>query len=393
MKTKNRIPFLSIGLTSLVFLGLAGSISGSLAWWAYSTRVSITYQGTSVASSEQLQVGIKTEVNLSGLGMTHETIGGESYYWCDAGMGLPAEIVKTYLESYTLQGGGHYASSELQPITSGSYTTGDLSLKNPLISGTRFNSRAADSDKYVRIPFAFRVMRYNSSNTLEPAKGENIWLTDTSVEASDAENDGNVYKAIRMFTVGKEARKNGNNIEMLDVKRLINPSNKTNVAGQTAVAGLLDISGSGYYDTYEKGATSYNIIYGETNYATEDELIAIETTQQSSSESSGIIDFNGTGNATMLTTFTSKFYKGTYRPAQFSDISPKYQNFDTLGTVKPNDDNGALTGGQPLCATDLVNGVADLDVTIWLEGWDHNVIDQENHHSFNLGLQFQISRL
>ena len=74
-------------------------------------------------------------------------------------------------------------------------------------------------------------------------------------------------------------------------------------------------------------------------------------------------------------------------------INAKTQQFDTVGSVKPTDFDGVLSEGKPLCATNLTDGIADLELTIWLEGWDHNVIDEENTHSFNLDLQFQISRL
>ncbi|MBE6133652.1 MAG: hypothetical protein E7178_03160 [Erysipelotrichaceae bacterium] len=342
-----------------------------------------------MASSEQLQIGIKTDdPNLGTLGMKREDVAGQSYYWCDAGAGLPAEIIKTYLEDEKV-----YASNKLEPVTSGSYTSGDLSLKNPLVSGTPFNSYTADTKKYVYIPLAFRIIRYNSSNVKDYAKGENIWLSDTKVQASDAEKDGEVYKAIRMFTSGQQATVNDEVLNFAPVKYLINPSDTNTSKGKTAVAGLLDISGNGYYDTYEKNGHSYNIVYGETEYETEDEILAIETVDQGDTSSATIQDFNLTGKTDELTTFSSKYFKNTLRPASFADLHAKYQNYDTIGTVKPIDDNGALSWGKPVCATDAVNGVANLDVTIWLEGWDHHVIDQENHHSFNLGLQFQISRL
>ena len=141
---------------------------------------------------------------------------------------------------------------------------------------------------------------------------------------------------------------------------------------------------------------TYNIVYGETTVS-EADILAAETDDedhhQSTTASSGIIDFNNTGNTTELSTFTSRYYKGTYHPASFTDIGAKYQYYETLGTVKPTDVSGILSEGKPLCATDLTYGVADLDLTVWLEGWDHHVIDKENQHSFNLGLQFQITRL
>ena len=53
---KKMIP---VGISLLTFATFVGSISGSLAWWAYSTRAAVSYQGTSVSTSEQLQIGLK----------------------------------------------------------------------------------------------------------------------------------------------------------------------------------------------------------------------------------------------------------------------------------------------------------------------------------------------
>ena len=63
--------------------------------------------------------------------------------------------------------------------------------------------------------------------------------------------------------------------------------------------------------------------------------------------------------------------------------------------ISPSDDgSGALTGGQPVCVTaSTEDHIARVDFTIYLEGWDHAVIDTEISHGFNLGLQFQINRV
>jgi len=391
MKTSIKKSVISFASGAALFLGFAGSISGSLAWWAYSTRATIIFQGTSVASSEQLQIGIKVAknvVDLSHFGM-YEISGISGYQFCDAGAGLPAEAIAYYLTQE-----GTYAVDKLKPITSSEYSIGEeVNLKSSLVAGTAFNNYDAETDHYVHIPFAFRVMRYDISNNRTYAKGENIWLSDAIVEASSSNPDSTVYKAIRIYSVGKKATKEGNTINYTDVKTVINPSDNSTSNGSTAVAGLLDISGDGYYDVFEQGLQKYAIIYGENNL-TPAQQAAIYTEQQSTSVDSDLVDFNGTNFISEATTFTSKFYRGTHYPASLNAISPKYQIHDTLGTVKPHDNNGVLTLGKPLCSTSNdANAIADLDMTIWLEGWDHNVIDQENTHSFNLGLQFQISRL
>ena len=99
MKTKMRWRFLPIVAGLITFAAFVGSISGSLAWWAYSTRVSVQYQGTSVATSVQLQIGLKTEgfsdadvQQLTDLGMIEDTSlasGNTRYLFSKAGAGLP----------------------------------------------------------------------------------------------------------------------------------------------------------------------------------------------------------------------------------------------------------------------------------------------------------------
>ena len=384
MKTKIRLPLLPIGFGLITVCGLIGSVSGSIAWWAFSTRVTVAYQGTSVASSEQLQIGLKTDIDMSGFGLTQ--VG--DYYFADPGAGLPSGTIDHFLTEQ-----GLYASDKLEPVTSNNYKDGDtFSLKASLLAGHAHNYASAPTTKYVKIPFAFRIVRYNASNVLDYAKGENIWLSDTMVEASTI-NDGNVYKAIRIYTEGKM----NNGTSLVDQKLLINPSSEETGKGQTAVAGLLNLSGGNtFYDYDVIGGEKYAIIYGESEY-TDDELFALETTQQDPDNDSGWEDFNNTGVSTASpfggTTFLAKYAKGVYRPLNQAAIKPLYAEYDTLASVRPTDDNGVLSEGKPLCATDLTDGIAELDMTIWLEGWDHNVIDQENEHSFNLGLQFQISIL
>ena len=397
MKTNIRWHLLSIGLGVLTTIGFAGSIAGSLAWWAYSTRASVSFQGTSVASSEQLQIGIKTSLDLSSFGMTKYPEGegvAAQYYFAKPGEGLAAGTVAYYLEHVTGTYAG-YAVDKLEPITSGSFTSGDtFSLKSSLIAGNRMNNEPAPISKYVKIPFAFKIQRY-SGGVLTEAKGENIWLTDTLVEASSS-SDGEVYKAIRLYCEGKEAYKSGNDTLFRDSKFLLNPSDKVNNGGQTAVGGPLNLNGDDYYDYDVFNNTTYEIIYGETNLSDDAAIRAIETTAQGNSDSN-FDNFNEVADVpnpiTEATTFTAKHRAGTYRPANLTAVSPKYANYETIASIAPTDNNGDLSGGKPLCATDLTRGIADLELTIWLEGWDHHVVDEENEHSFNLGLQFQINRI
>ena len=392
MKIRSKIPFLSIGFGTVVFLGFAATISGSLAWWAYSTRISVSYQGTSVASAEQLQIGLKSnDSGLAAYGMSNTDTPG--YYFSTSGSGLQADVITYYLTHC----GTNYATNKLEPVTSGSYTIGDtLSLKNSLVSGNIYNDHAADVNRYVKIPLAFRILKYDNTNTQVYSKGQDIYLNAANAAASGSHAVNNVYKALRIYTSGMHVVENEGVKSLEPVKTIINPSDPAQTeTGQTAVAGLLDLNGSGFYDTYERDGKSYNIVYGQTNLANEAAVLATETVQQDPANSSAeLVNFNGTQALYAEgDTFTAKYYKGTYHPENLAAISPKYQQYDTMHHIRPTDNDGILSSGKPIAATDLTTGIADLELTIWLEGWDHNVVDQENQHSFNLDLQFQITRL
>ena len=68
--------------------------------------------------------------------------------------------------------------------------------------------------------------------------------------------------------------------------------------------------------------------------------------------------------------------------------------YDTIETIAPAEVNGYYTGGKPVAHTDASDGnIAYCDLTIYLEGWDHAIINDVINAEFNLGLQFEVNRL
>ena len=56
---KSKPAKLLLGVLGLAtFASLVGTVSGTLAWYAYSTRATVSYSGTSVNNTVQLQIGI-----------------------------------------------------------------------------------------------------------------------------------------------------------------------------------------------------------------------------------------------------------------------------------------------------------------------------------------------
>ncbi len=439
---------MSVGLVA----AFAGTISGSIAWYAYSTRVTTTYSGTSVAESVQLQIGLVSNVDFTvddedhdlGFNLTHEDVPDTDYdyYWAKAGSGFSSDAILAFLTKQ-----GLYATNELHPVTTREYDGTSFSLYKAPMNGHTSLTEAAATKSYSRIPFVFRI--YDANSVL--VKDADIWLSDATVAASGANE--NIREAVRLY------------IESATESFVLNPSSELTTVGYTNVGGVLDLNVDGVYDN--DGTNEY--LYGDwdsaptisTNAATADNDLensavfedANRTGQEAKSTfvaehlkgckyydkyslfnfsvttevgGSGVTDaevtvktfndkvgdvlgaytftYNGTNWLLDETAVTLSEYGivptgtpangDTIKVTTTAESRAKKAEYETFGTVGPEDDgHGNLTGGKPVTVTDSSTGLATLDLTIYLEGWDHAVIDKEINHSFNLGLTFQINRV
>ena len=73
----------------------------------------------------------------------------------------------------------------------------------------------------------------------------------------------------------------------------------------------------------------------------------------------------------------------------------KVAEYETVATVKPsiNTTTGAFEGGKPLAYTDSTDRIGYVTLTIYIEGWDHAVVNKAVNYSFNLGLKFEVNRV
>ena len=390
-----RITLAVLGLSSVA--SLVGSISGTIAWYAYSTRALVSYSGTSVQSGTQLQIGIKSavEVDYSAFPFMYEdtTINDANYHYyfmrIGAG-GMPAQVINQYL---TTNG---YTTNVLEPLSSYTYQTGGtFNLRNRPVTNKppkeNEDYSAAETTKYVKIPFVFRVLSIDSSASQFVANHDVFLSGATAIAAS--ENDGHINKAIRLYI----DRSNGGDF-------ILNPTSANN--GQTKVAGVLNLSGGGedlvthedsrFFD-YDNDPSSptylQEFIYGE--YDWKDGKNRDNSLSEPLNESSNLVDINGSGNETSSTTFTSRHYKGIRYFSDLSCINPHYAQYLGYNTIYPTKNalTGELEGDYAVCRTGDANAnyIGSFDMTIYIEGWDFNVIDEEATHQFNLGLTFTIN--
>ena len=270
MKLKSKL--IGSGLVTAVTCALIGSITGTFAWYGYSTRATAAFTGTAIQKAANLQIGI-VEANASG-----EVADALQYlqpdgdiHWSPIGGGLNYDIIGKYLEAK-----GH-SINEMRPTTSGRLENDgvranpDYNPKAPIdednypfireiqdiqpkeMSIYQYNSLAnADAKDYVVLPLALRVSDLQGN-----------YLKNTSIYVSDLSFDVLAEGSNQPTNIGKAMRidfKTWNNDENITHK-IVSP--KADADGSVKLGGLLDLNLDGYVDVEQ-------IDYG---YRQRDELI------------------------------------------------------------------------------------------------------------------------
>ena len=359
---------LLLGVTSVA---LFASTAGSLAWYAYSRSVKFSFVGTTVTKSTLLNIGIVDELNLFTdddlleFELNRETDGDKTICFSKSKSGLSLKAIQKYLFNY------NYAVSQLSPVTTKARALDDQSqldlYKSPEFSETQLLTPAKTND-YAKIPFAFKIINEDA----EYVEGKSVWLTEVVCKA-----EYNIEKSIRVFVEGTTQN------------FLFRPADENTGTGETKVGGLLDLDGDGKYD-YNR-ATYEEYLYGDFSQSPS----LITTPYPDDEEHDKLEDINGT-NADEASTFLAKHQPGSTYYDSFETTPPDVAQYYKWGQVKPSIGANAQyyvgDTGIPLCTTTNGHKIGYATFTIFVEGWDHSVIDKAAGYSFNLGLKFEIDR-
>ena len=377
-------------------LALVGSISGTIAWYAYSTRALVSYSGTSAQSSAQLQIGLRAPERIQLLDedpLVDDVIeeNGNFYYFTHLGSGgMPSSVINKYL------GGSGFASTTLEPVSTYSYDGSQpFALKNCPTTNNPNERSDAPTSKYVKIPFAFRVFTTGANGQANATSVENkeIYLSGAVAQVS-SEKLG-IGKAIRLFV-----DRTGSLTDYI-----FNPNSDND--GATKTAGVLDLSGNGYFDYDNNPANPdtylHEYIYGD--YSFKEGYGWNNGFVNQGADDSDYHDINTTGADTTAddfdgTTFTSKHRNGIMH-LDYSH-GEKLEDYINMGSasylgknsVFPTKSNGVLSGNNYVCKTAETSvsakNIGSFDLTVYIEGWDFATINQHGNEYFNLGLTFEI---
>ena len=232
---KNRL--IVPALTLLAGLTLAGSISGTIAWYQYSTRANGAYLGMSGGTTGNLQLRLD---------------GGE---WLTR---LTKNDIASYLSANNL-------GQKVQPITSGDMDKDDALpadfYRNPIAGKGEYSKwQKADESNYVSLPLELRFVERNGSGENNVAK--DVYLSDLYIAADDANGTAkkDLSDAIRFHVASDDG--------VNQINRLISKN-----GGSIAVNGKLDLDGDGELDQaytgnkygFGDGNQLVDVVYGEGN--------------------------------------------------------------------------------------------------------------------------------
>lgn len=385
MKSNKLVNWFLAGFSLLTFLAFVGATTGTLAWYAYVTRASMAYQGVSITKTAQLQIGIRDDAvhkivfdNDTLIANNCEPHDESNIVWAKTGADLNQKIISGYLsgtdsDSYV---------NQLLPVTSKVRkrdSVDALTLYEHPRNGEPEQGIAVPEKSVITIPLAFRILDNENHYTA----GTKIWIG--RMEAIKATTTGadDVAPAIRMFVTNPDDPTNCS---------LVNPSAAND--GVTTVAGLLDLNNDGYFDNglHDAYEEPKELLYGSYTGTP-------AYTNPALAEDS---DFDGDVNSLTTaekisggTTFYAKHRKGVKTITNWDDLTLGEAEYYGIGTMQPVRDTSGHYGdsGRAVSVTDDTTKIAKVDLTIFLEGWDHAVINQAIGCLFNLGITFEIDRM
>lgn len=230
-----------------------GSISGTVAWFQYSTRSTVAYSGAAAHVSENLQIRLYKAA---------QGEQGQPNYVAPISTEWKSDLRVADVQDYIKAVRGDGADYDLRPITSGAALDATNKVatefykdpnyqKSGVYETTKNHWLAATEKDYVELPIELRVIdRDGAAADSETFLNKPIYLTDLTVKDGNAANSGkgNISDALRVsFECGD------------------NKVTFSNKGDTVATSGYLDLNGDGRLDKkegYEDFQQLDNFMYG-----------------------------------------------------------------------------------------------------------------------------------
>lgn len=331
-------------LASAMGLSIVGAITGTVAWYQYSTRSTFAMVGVSAKTAANLQIKV-----------------GDGAYKTD----LSVADINTYLTSQS-------KNANLSPITSGEQA------KDAALTGLKahplykvFDDQywgAAAAEAYVQFPLTLKWSG-QVEGVAQDASGKKIWLNDLLIEEKATTGKGDLSSAVRVHLAATN--------NML----LSNAGEDLNVYGNLDLNrdGVLDSSSVTWNDFQTGSATAYGAD-GKVQEAYD--IAHVQPTIGNDGNPADGIELGETNASGELAVTVTIWLEG-------------WQTLENHVAVKPAADTDVSTGYYTdadctIAATGTANGSTTYYQKVQSADWDENLYIGAQ---FNLGLEFVTERL
>ncbi len=339
-------------LTLLSALTLAGSISGTVAWYQYSTRATIAYTGTSAHCSKLLQMSVDNgstwgsdikDTQLPSADFAPITTGAQEK---DAPLWKKHKTVTIYDDAGNPTG--------TQDVSSFFYAQPDRG------QGLYDNWLLAGDSAFTQFDILIKVKDIDGEAT-ETNLSNDVYLTDITIQDAKQDNDLDLETAVRVH-ISTEYQDNG----ATQSKNFLFANDIEDIE----VGGFLDLDEDGKYDEVGYEWNRQTCLYGAGTF--------IPAT------------YDVDGNKLTDDSYTDAPHQTSYKVDDTSVIASEV--------------DGDLSGGTPIGKTSANSGeYLKVTVTIWLEGWsiltkgtlgqqNSSIWDEDTYieQDFNVGLTFGV---
>ena len=348
----NKTKFVVATLITCSTAALLGSVSSTIAWYQYSTRVSAVYLGASAGSKGNLRIRIKG---------TNE--------WTND---LTHVDVANYLSEHDkgqlvvpITSGPMNADDAIKTDDSGNmvfYQNPDGGVPTERVGYDNQSWKAADDSMYVSIPLELRFESEteNGQSFLE----KDVYISNLLIQGDWKNNQANkedLSSAVRVQINSYQSNDQSQGHANTTINRLISKD-----GGTILTEGHLDLDGDGDLDEYISGPSGANYHFGDEDETNHYYTIYGEGTQTSYCNKT--IIQNGSYQTLQGNVVNEKIYPTVVESISETNIL-KEESFEYTKEGETNPTSKCI--GKTVAFDDLANeAYLNVVMTIWIEGWE-----------------------
>lgn len=348
----NKTKFVVTALIMCSSAALAGSISSTIAWYQYSTRVSAVYLGASAGAKGSLKLRIKGTDN-----------------WVND---LNYKDIADYLLARN-------KGQLVTPITSGPMNADDaiktkdngdmVFYQNPdggvpieRVDYDNLSWKAADDSMYVSIPLELCFAFEDSSGLSYLEK--DVYISDLLIQGDWKNNQNNkedLSRSVRVHLSSYQSNDQSQGHSATAINRLISKD-----GGTVLTEGYLDLDGDGDLDDYVTGSSGANYDFGDEDQIEHHYTAYGEGTQTSYCNKS--IIQNGSYKTLQGETVNEKIYPTLVESIENTNILVE-ESFEYTKDGEQEPTSKCI--GKTVAFDDMANeAYLNVVMTIWIEGWE-----------------------